>query len=37
MSDPRLLTGVGVSPGYGVGRAYVIPWGLPNVSHAVVA
>jgi phosphotransferase system enzyme I (PtsI) len=37
MSDPRLLPGVGVSPGYGVGRAYVIPWGLPDVPHHVVA
>jgi phosphotransferase system enzyme I (PtsI) len=37
MSDPRVLTGLGVSPGYVVGRAYVIPWGLPDVPHRVIS
>ena len=36
MKDPRLLKGIGVSPGTAIGPAYVIPWGLPDVPHRVV-
>lgn len=36
MKDPRLLQGIGVSPGTAIGPAYVIPWGLPDVPHRVV-
>ncbi len=37
MSDPRLLTGIGVSPGMVIGPAYVVTWGLPDVPQRVVA
>ncbi len=37
MSDPRLLTGIGVSPGSVIGPAYIVQWGLPDVPHRVVS
>ena len=37
MTDPRLLQGIGVSPGTVIGPAYVVPWGLPDVPHRVVS
>jgi phosphotransferase system enzyme I (PtsI) len=37
VSDPRLLTGIGVSPGLTIGPAYVVTWGLPDVPQRVVA
>jgi phosphotransferase system enzyme I (PtsI) len=37
VSDPRLLTGIGVSPGVAIGPALVIHWELPDVSDRVVA
>lgn len=36
MSESRLLTGIGVSPGVAVGPAYIVHWGLPDVPHRVV-
>ena len=36
MKDPRLLTGIGVSPGLAVGPAYVVTWGVPDVPQRVV-
>ena len=36
MIDPRLLTGIGVSPGSVIGPAYIVQWGLPDVPHRVV-
>ncbi|MCH8935163.1 MAG: phosphoenolpyruvate--protein phosphotransferase [Gemmatimonadetes bacterium] len=36
MKDPRLLTGIGVSPGLVVGPAYVVTWGVPDVPQRVV-
>ena len=35
MSD-RLLKGIGVSPGIGVGTAVVVRWSMPEVPHRVV-
>ena len=37
MKDPRLLTGIGVSPGLAVGPAYVVTWGVPDVPQRVVS
>ena len=37
MKDPRLLQGIGVSPGTAIGPAYIVPWGLPDVPHRVVS
>jgi phosphotransferase system enzyme I (PtsI) len=37
MSDSRLLTGIGVSPGLAIGPAYVVSWGLPDVPQRVIA
>jgi phosphotransferase system enzyme I (PtsI) len=37
VSDARLLTGIGVSPGLAVGQAVVVHFGLPEVPHQVVA
>ena len=37
MNDPRLLTGIGVSPGSAIGPAYIVHWGLPDVPHRVVS
>ena len=37
VSDPRLITGIGVSGGLVVGPAYVVTWGLPDVPHRIVA
>ena len=36
MSDPRLLTGIGVSPGSAIGPAYIVDWRLPDVPERVV-
>ncbi|MBI4421695.1 MAG: phosphoenolpyruvate--protein phosphotransferase [Gemmatimonadetes bacterium] len=33
MSESRLLTGIGVSPGVAVGPALVLQWDLPEVPH----
>ena len=37
MKDPRLLTGIGVSPGLAVGPAYVVTWGVPDLPQRVVS
>ena len=37
MSDSRLLTGIGVSPGLAIGPAFVVSWGLPDVPQRVIA
>ena len=37
MQDPRLLTGIGVSPGSAIGPAYIVQWGLPDVPPKVVS
>jgi len=37
MSELRLLTGIGVSPGLAVGQAVVVHFGLPDVPHQVVS
>lgn len=36
MNDPRVLTGIGVSPGSVIGPAYIVQWGLPDVPHRAV-
>lgn len=37
MKDPRLLTGIGVSPGLAIGPAHVVTWGVPDVPQRVVS
>ena len=37
MSDSRVLTGIGVSPGIAIGPALVLHWALPNVPASAVA
>src|SRR2546425_193953 len=37
VSESRLLTGIGVSPGVAVGPALVLNWTLPEVPQRVVA
>lgn len=37
MTDPRLLQGIGVSPGVAVGPAQIVQWDLPDVGERVVA
>ncbi len=37
MSDPRLLKGIGVSPGIAIGPLYVMSAEMPEITHRVIA
>ncbi|MFC1640388.1 phosphoenolpyruvate-utilizing N-terminal domain-containing protein, partial [Gemmatimonadota bacterium] len=37
MSDPRLRTGIGVSPGIAIGPVYVMSTEMPQITHRVIS
>ena len=37
MSDPRLLKGIGVSPGIAIGPVYVMSTEMPEITHRVIS